>query len=224
MPIITKPLNGENYYIEPFAGAFGMISNIKYERRIAIDKDKYIIELIKAVRDGWVPPTNITKEQYKELRTLKETDLALVGFVGYGCSFGGKWFGGFARSGNRNHVEESCRNLLKMRHLLQGIDIRIGSYQDMDAFENAVIYCDPPYSGTTKYKTKFDHEQFWQWVREQSKINYVYVSEYNAPSDFKIIWTKEHGCSLHNGDKHKQSLEKLFVCENSKVLQDGYVT
>jgi DNA adenine methylase len=223
IPIITKPLTGNNFYIEPFAGAFGMISNVKYEKRIAIDKDIYIIELIKAVRDGWVPP-NITEKQYNQLKTLNEKSLALVGFAGYGCSFGGKWFGGFARGGNRNYVNESSRNLLKMKPSLQGIDIRTGSYKGIGNFKNAVIYCDPPYSTGTKYKMKFDHEQFWQWVREQSKLNYVYISEYNAPLDFKTVWAKQHKSGIHHGDKHKKLLEKLFVYENSKVMQDGYAT
>ena len=59
--------------------------------------------------------------------------------------------------------------------------------------KNALIYCDPPYAGTTKYRFgSFDSNSFWQWCRDMSKKgNTVIVSEYNAPDDFNCIWSKE---------------------------------
>ena len=77
-----------------------------------------------------------------------------------------------------------------------------------------IIYCDPPYEGTTSYKTgAFDHEKFWNWCRMMSQYNTVFVSEYNAPSDFTCIWEGEiktnfaskRGAATHN------ATEKLFT-------------
>jgi hypothetical protein len=34
----------------------------------------------------------------------------------------------------------------------------------------------------------FNHDEFWEWVRNLSKTNIVYVSEYFAQEDFKCIW------------------------------------
>jgi len=235
-PIITKHLNGENWYIEPFAGAFGMISNIDYSNRIAYDKDKYIVALMKAVRDGWNPPEEMTESIYKQYREMakefdggseaNEWEYAPIAFAGYGCSFGGKWFGGFARGGltaggkDRNHVAESARNLVKMRPKLQGIKIQVKNYLAAPVGENNVVYCDPPYSTGTQYKTTFDHETFWSWVREISQINYVYVSEYNAPNDFATIWEKEHKSGIdHNAKIHKATVEKLFVYKDGKSYE-----
>lgn len=224
-----KHLNGENWYIEPFAGAFGMISNIDYPKRIAYDKDLPIITLMKAVRDGWTPPTDLSEDEYKKLRDSgyagiygNEELIRMVAFAGYGCSFGGKWFGGFARGGEsggkpRNHAAESSRNLVKMRPKLQGIKIKFDNYLICSTGEDNVVYCDPPYSTGTKYKDDFDHDVFWEWVRFQSQINYVYVSEYNAPDDFKAIWTKEHKSGIHHGAEHKPTIEKLFILKGGKV-------
>lgn len=228
-PILTKHLTGVNWYIEPFAGAFGMISNIDYPHRIAYDVDIPIITLMKAVRDGWTPPDEISEEEYKRLKDsgfagiYGDDELTrLVAFAGYGCSFGGKWFGGFARGGEsggkpRNHVAESSRNLIKMRPKLQGINIRFFNYLTAPTGEENVVYCDPPYSTGTQYKDSFDHKTFWEWVRLESQINYVYVSEYNAPDDFVAIWSKEHKSGIDNkATTHKPTVEKLFVLKGGK--------
>lgn len=230
-PILTKNLNGGNWYIEPFAGAFGMVSNIDYPKRIAYDKDRFIISLMKAVRDGWTPPEEMSEESYKHLQRNgafaavygSEDVERLVAFAGYGCSFGGKWFGGFARGGvsggkERNHVAESSRNLVKMMPKLQGIKIQVSDYKDAKLGEGNILYCDPPYSTGTQYKNKFNTDDFWSWVREQSMVNYVYVSEYNAPDDFLPIWEKEHKSGIDNKAKvHKPTIEKLFVLKGGKA-------
>ena len=74
--------------------------------------------------------------------------------------------------------------------------------------------CNPPYQGTTEYKDReFDHEQFYEWCREQAKHNVVFVSEYDAPDDFECVWSQEVKSSLSaNGVSggSKKSVEKLF--------------
>lgn len=83
-----------------------------------------------------------------------------------------------------------------------------------------MIYCDPPYEGTTKYATGgFNYKTFWNWVRELSLSNYVLVSEYNAPDDFTSIWEKSVTTSL-KVDKHEDRTEKLFTYKNG--LYDRY--
>ena len=78
----------------------------------------------------------------------------------------------------------------------------------------SVVYCDPPYADTTGYKDSFDSSRLWDWVREISKNNTVYVSEYNAPADFECIWEKQTKSSLSANGKSggsKASTEKLFI-------------
>ena len=73
--------------------------------------------------------------------------------------------------------------------------------------------CDPPYQGTTGYKTgAFDHDKFFEWCREQAKKNVVFVSEYNAPDDFECVWQGEIKTNFASNRKaatHK-AVEKLF--------------
>jgi len=79
-----------------------------------------------------------------------------------------------------------------------------------------VIYCDPPYAGTAEYKEgAFDHAQFWQWCRNQPYP--VFISEYNAPDDFKIIAEFKHRSTLSATNNAKVTIEKLFW--NGRSLQ-----
>ena len=75
---------------------------------------------------------------------------------------------------------------------------------------DSVIYCDPPYQGTTKYKDDFDHDEFWNWCRKMNgKGNKIYVSEYHAPDDFKCIWQKTINNSLSS--KCRKAVERLYT-------------
>jgi hypothetical protein len=74
--------------------------------------------------------------------------------------------------------------------------------------------CDPPYKGTTSYKTgTFDHDKFWEWCRDMSKNNVVFISEYEAPDDFICVWqgeVKTNFASQRNEATHN-AVEKLFT-------------
>ena len=86
------------------------------------------------------------------------------------------------------------------------------------ATENDIIYCDPPYEGTTKYKDDFNHVVFWQWCRDMaSKGHIIFVSEYNAPNDFECVWQKEIVSSLTQDTGSKKAVEKLFKFSPTNV-------
>lgn len=46
--------------------------------------------MLQGVQKGYNLPELITPEQYQYIRNHKELDPVLAGFVGFGCSFGGK--------------------------------------------------------------------------------------------------------------------------------------
>ena len=100
---------------------------------------------------------------------------------------------------------------------LLDVEFRCGDYKELDV-SNAVIYCDPPYQGTTKYSTgKFNYDEFWDWCRKMSENNIVFVSEYNAPDDFECVWSKEHlanfDCNRGDDTSKKVRVEKLYICK-----------
>ena len=108
---------------------------------------------------------------------------------------------------------EGRGNLIKQSNLISSVEFICESYENL-SFNNCLIYCDPPYQGSTPYKTgTFDHEKFFEWCREQAKNNIVFVSEYNAPDDFIEVWSgevKTNFSSNRTGATHNAT-EKLFL-------------
>lgn len=205
------------YHVEPFVGGANMIDKIT-GNRIGCDTHFYLIELLKAIRDGWVPPDKVTEEEYKFAKD-NEIEPYLKGFIGFGCSFGSKWFGGFARGNDsngipRNFADETRRNLLKQAPNLRGVDFKCCSYDELAIPKKSNIYCDPPYRGATKYKTvPFDYQKFYNWCREKRDEGHaIFISEYEMPDDFRCIWSKSVNLHLDaNRVKASQRVERLFT-------------
>ena len=215
IPIITKDLQPNQWYVEPFVGGANMIDKIEHPYKLGADNNKYLIALLEAVQNGQELPEHITKDEYLAVKTNKDNYPDwYVGFVGFVSSFRAKFFGGYSgycttKTGiQRNYIKERINNILKQN--LDGIKLVCSSYDALDIPANSIIYCDPPYNGTTKYKDSFDSDAFWQWCRDKAKEGHtVYVSEYNAPEDFKCIWEKQINSNL--GGTSKTATEKLFT-------------
>jgi site-specific DNA-adenine methylase len=97
---------------------------------------------------------------------------------------------------------------------LERLEFYSDDYKNIIIPDNAVIYCDPPYKGTAEYKEGgFDHDKFWDWVREKSKIHKVYISEYTAPDDFVKVLEFSQKSNLQGGTQshNNQPNECLFT-------------
>ena len=96
-------------------------------------------------------------------------------------------------------------------HILERLDISGKSYNEVEILPNSVVYCDPPYIGTEGYCVEFDHEQFYEWLRNTNFP--VYISEYTMPSDFAIVASidKISNFSPTNNSTVKQ--ENLYIHE-----------
>lgn len=214
LPIMLAERTPNQWWVEPFVGGANLIDKV-YGKRIGADINHYLIDALITIRDCVLdlPKTNseFTEEDYKQLR--KSDDYKYKGYAGFALSYSGKWLGGWRRYrlGKRDYVNESYKNALKQSPLLQGVRLVNESYLDLHMPENSLIYCDPPYEGTTKYKDDFNHDIFWDWCRTQTKSGHtVFISEYNAPEDFVCVWQKEIVSSLTKDTGSKKAVEKLF--------------
>lgn len=158
------------------------------------------VALLRGVaREGWVPPTTLTEEEYGVLRDASRRGEVspLIGFAGFGCSFGGKYFGGYGRPhpSQMNKPGAAATALLKdAPHLARADFYNLDYAALVDAAgvrEGDVWYVDPPYAGTTGYAgtPKFDHSRFWQWATDLSRVVSVLVSEFAAPPTWSPIWS-----------------------------------
>lgn len=216
LPIILHDRKDGQWYVEPFCGGANVIDKVD-GKRLGSDINPYVIELLTALSNGWVPPENVSEIEYRVAKEKLALD-PITAFIGFGCSFGGKFFGGYARGKNssgswRNYASETKRNLLEQAPRLKGVNFRCGSYSDLEIPSNSIIYCDPPYEGTTKYATScLDYIKFWQWCRDKSDEGHtVYVSEYNAPGDFECVWEKKTHANFDSGRSGgSERVERLF--------------
>jgi DNA adenine methylase len=219
LPIMLAERKPNQVWVEPFVGGANMIDKVDGVR-IGADKNEYLCALLDALSKGY-KPTKVTKEEYRLVKNSKGAyPMKFVGWCGIGCSYSGKWFGGFAgetktKNGIRDYQQEAINNVLKQAENLKGVEFVCCGYDELEIPTMSLIYCDPPYAGTTKYKDEFDHDKFWQWCRDKANEGHtVFVSEYSAPSDFKCVWEKEFSSSLSANGKiggNKKSVEKLFT-------------
>lgn len=218
VPLIQSYVDKTQKYFEPFVGGGNIIDKIKAEKKIGYDIHPYLIALLKqAQKDYSVFPTEITKEEYTNVRLNPENyENWYVGLVGFCASYKGKWFGGYANdtidNGRlRNYSNEAIRNLIKQAPNLNDIKFYCRDYYTANP-NGYVIYCDPPYRNTTKYATEdFNYDKFYEWCKRMAKDNVVLISEYWMPDGFECIWSKSLKCHLDiNGVQDK--IEKLFIC------------
>ena len=215
--IINKNIKENQTFVSLFCGSCAIESKVNAKYKICNDLHTYLIELLKAIQDGYELPDTVTKELYDFVKNNKDLDKALTGFVGFGCSFGGRWFGGYAKNNSgTNYAKQSKNSLLKKMKNLQKDTTKFLnlSYDEVDIPTGSVVYCDPPYINTKKYSntSNFDYDKFWDYMRTISKNNVVFISELNSPDDFIEIWSKSLKRVLDvNKNNIFKSNEKLFV-------------
>lgn len=220
--VILESTDDRSRYIEPFLGGGGMAAQMGQHFDTAHYSDAHpdLVLMWQAAGDGWTPPADVTEQEYQELRHAAPS--AVRGFVGMGGSFGGKWFGGYARGGfnadgtPRNHQAESSRAVIKDAAAMRAQRQTVIEQRDaltIDARPGDVIYCDPPYAGTTGYAEGLDHAAFWQAAQAWAETGAsVFVSEYAAPPGWICIWEKPLRSSVRVGSQDRHTaVERLFT-------------
>lgn len=225
VPILQKTIDENNIttYIECFVGGANIIDKIKCENRYGYDRSDTLIALLstaaedfdKVLKDGNRELWDKGKGYVKDGIMPEDMTLADIGAMEFFASFSS---GGFPRgyaknTESRNYFQEGYRNMEKQAPNLKGINFKCQNYWELEPVQNAVIYLDPPYQNTKHYgyanQEKMDYDKFWNWVREISKNNYVFISEQVAPDDFEVVWTQQVKRTVGK-DNNFKAVEKLF--------------
>ena len=229
LPIILQNRKDGQWYVEPFCGSCSVIQRVT-GKRIASDKNKYLIAMWKSLTEGKEMPKEIPKEFYCDVRDCfhgknnRYTD-DIVGWVGYMGSFNGRFFdGGYSghnvigKNGKaRNYIAENIANTLKQVEQLKGVVWESGDYFSISIPENSLIYCDPPYRNTKEYQFSrgFDFDAFYSWCQRMSDEGHtVIISEYAMPDTFECIWSKKLTNAM-NPTITKNAVERLFIPKTS---------
>lgn len=213
-------------YCEPFCGMLGvyrhMYSALDSDNNdmffLAGDINASVIAMWNKAQTGWTPPATCTEAEFMKMKYDGQVT-AEKGFLGHQLSFGGVYFASYiGRYGGQTHHATAAKKVHDLAESMPKIKFQSCSYDDYSHLKNFIIYCDPPYKGTTqRYQNEsregltFNHTLFWDWVRLMSKSNFVFVSEYSSPDDFVNI-ADEFTLKAIDG-KHTKDTEKLFVHE-----------
>ena len=97
---IERERESNQTFVSLFCGSCAVEAKLAphFDRVICNDKHEYLIEMLKGVQNGYELPEHISEEEYKYIKYHKDEDKVLTGFVGFGCSFGGRFFEGYARN------------------------------------------------------------------------------------------------------------------------------
>lgn len=214
-------------YIEPFLGGGAVAAKLGHHFRNSHYSDGHLDLMLmwSALGNGWTPPTELSRDKYEHLRTAHPSPLR--GFAGFGASYGGKWFGGYAASRwhpggfQEDYVAESARSATRCLTGARGQELT--TFTALDVFDltpdpAAVIYCDPPYQDTQTYDAlgEFDHARFWataeQWARDGAA---VYVSERSAPDGWVEIWSRPvYNRTARHDHQREFVADRLFTRAN----------
>src|SRR5699024_1863979 len=115
-------------YIEPFVGG-GWVMTLMDGEREGYDKHPYLIDMYNELQRGWLPPTELTRDEYNHIKDNQDELTHLSGFVGFGVSFAGKWFGGFATSKDRNYCLNAHNSILKKMKTMQEVKFKCKDYR-----------------------------------------------------------------------------------------------
>lgn len=205
---------GGRTFVEPFCGALNITAAMEPAGyRVASDLNPYLFTLYKALRGGWQPPEVVTEETYREVSARRDVGDPMTAFIGYGCSFGGKWWAGYARKTEKRKTRPSYNaptnfaslarvSLAKKFARCRDVAFAQCAYDRLAVDMRCFVYCDPPYAATEKYDAveDFDTDHFWAVVREWSRAGViVYVSEFCAPADFRSVWSITRTKQLSGG-------------------------
>lgn len=224
MPIILEGMKEGDYFIDAFCGGCNLLDKVPNTfKRIANDKNEYLIAMWKCLQQGDRFTETISRDLYVKAReAYRKEDFSdftkgEIGWIGFMGSYNGRWVdGGYSGHdvNGRNYIGEQIRNTLSQTPLLSDVDFRCGSYEEIELppARKTTIYCDIPYKGVKQYTTSknFDYEMFYDWCREKHAEGYrIFVSEYQTPDDFKCVWQKQVTNSM-NQTITKKPIEKLF--------------
>ena len=204
-------------YVEPFCGSLGVMKQMTdkgYKSYEAYDKHTDLITMWKAVRDETILLPDVCSED--DYGLWKDSSFECIPertAIGYGMSFGGVWWGGYARDpeGKRDFMRELRNGFGRLLPKIKNVKFGASDYQDL-VINDKLVYLDPPYQGTKGYSAAghFDHNHFWSWAEKLSDNNTVVVSSPSAPEGWIQVWASLKWRNLQKTSR-KHATERLFI-------------
>lgn len=206
-------------YCEPFAGAMwsavAMIRRFPDRRFYFSDKHPRLMEFWAAALAGWDPPERVSEEEYRFYKENRPDGDPMVGYVGFAWSFGGKFFGGAART-NRQ-IKGSYASTMRKIHVLRGADVHLAclDYSKVAVPAGSVFYLDPPYQLRTpqdKDNGGFDRLAFVEYAEAAAtRARLVLSSEFINDAGWPVVHSWGDTVVRHRDGKSSDGTVELLM-------------
>lgn len=216
-PVLQDLLNTGKYtrFVDAFAGSMNIVSGITFGERVANDINPYVIAVYRHALEGGAFPSEVSLEEHTQVKNNPDAYPDwYVGFVGFGCSFGGVWFHSYIQTEKGNVATGTCKSIARKAAKLQGVKLFNVDYSELEITPDDLVYCDIPYKGTVGYSgtPTFDHDRFYTWAYNCPAT--VVVSEYerNLVPGSKVIWSGDSVTGFRNSSgKCERTREVLML-------------
>ena len=167
---IAVEVGSVDCWVEPFVGG-GSVAAAAVQRfgcdLVLSDVDPHAAVLWdRSTGFEWPDDAVFSEDDWRRLREAGAVD-KLTALAAFGASFGGKKWDGFARGASRDFFAEGVRGWRRKFDAMSAASLATSEclpYWSVVPPAGSVVYCDPPYAGTTGYASgEFDHARFYAW-------------------------------------------------------------
>jgi DNA adenine methylase len=119
------------------------------------------------------------------------------------------------KSAGHSDIITRINQLLRLKQLVgcTSLELFNQDYRQVAIPEGSVVYCDLPYQNTAEYGAPFNHQEFFDWCKGQSRP--VYVSSYEIfELGFECILEQKKISNLAPG-KTSKNVERLYKTQQS---------
>lgn len=205
-------------YVEPFCGALwsacAVMTAFPDRRYILNDKNSHLITFWKHSQSGWNPPEHPTEKDYEYYNRTRPANDPMTGYLGFAWSFGGKFFGGPARTDGK--FKGSYSSTKKKIDVLRRSTVMFldGDYKQVVVPKNSMVYLDPPYAGRTaqsKSNGNMDRNEYFGYARDLARHNTVIATEFVNEPGWSVIFNYGDTVVRHLNAKPKDGTVELLL-------------
>ena len=160
LTVIFNDSKKTDTFVDLFCGSCSVIERVPDSYiKIANDKNKFLIEMLKSLVNGNEYPKIITKNDYDARRdlynlskrhlVLTDEDYAEIGWYGWMASFNGRFFSGGYSGHNvlqkngkaRDYIKEQINNTLRSIPKLKNVNFVSEEYDKVVIPQGSIVYC-----------------------------------------------------------------------------------
>lgn len=204
-------------YVEPFCGALwsasAIIGTFPGRKYVLNDINPHLVDFWREAANGWNPPAEISEATYVHYNKTRPHGDPMTGYIGFAWSFGGKFFGGAARTnGLIKGSYKSCRNKIDV---LRSADVAFSCkpFEQVEIPDKSMVYLDPPYEARTRQSHfgTFDKSHYLGWAEDLSVRSTVIATEFVAPPHWDILHNFGDTVVRHLNAKPKDGTTELLM-------------